>query len=786
MRRIGALFRLAIVLALAGFVVGIVGILGAPHVGDIATSGEWSHSPVGLASTGTRSLVYDRNGELMATFFDENRSPILLDQIPVEVQQAILAIEDANFYAHQGIDLKATGRALIENVDAGGISQGGSTITQQLIKNLVLSSEQTVERKVQEASLAVRLEDQLSKDEIYEIYLNTVFFGSTAYGVKAAAEVYFGLDLANKSPEEITSVLDEGLGWPEAALLASLISNPSVNDPTVNPQISKYQRGIVLDRLAELGFFSEAEAQEYAQSPLPTQRFQPSLPSADDFFVAEVRRILLEDSTYLGGGLESRLEDLLGINGGIRVYTTFDPAVQDMAMQARDEVLKVRWQVDPLFTIGVASVEPDTGAVRAMIGGESFDTESQFNLATQGRRQPGSSFKTFVIAAALRRGIQTDDKVNGEGPCEFPEETEPDGIYEANNFANDEGEIAEIRDLTLKSSNCGFLKLGQIVGITNVINTAKLLGIKSDIDPVISLPLGVEEVSPMEMATAYASLATGGLRREPYFIERIERLEGDKWISIYDHVDDDRFLPERVITENIACWTTEVLRANMLSGTGTRAGNQMGSQQAAGKTGTTENFEDAWFVGYTPYLSTAVWMGNPNEKITMRGITPFGNVTGGSFPAVAWGLFNAKYHENLPDRSFPYCPRFAQEGEYLRTEDDPEKGTDPCPEEIALDYFSDEEIDVCVEEIPEEFVECDYEYDYLDDDAVRVIVYCGDPPPEDEEEEEPDEEGDPIEGGGDSDTDDEEDNPEDGEDDSDIDESAEEDSDDLSNEEEAE
>ena len=167
-----------------------------------------------------------------------------------------------------------------------------------MIKNLVLSSEQTVERKVQEASLAVRLEDQLTKDEIYEIYLNTVFFGSTAYGVKAAAEVYFGVDLANKSPEEITLALDEGIGWPEAAMLAALISNPSVNDPTVNPQIAKYQRGIVLDRLAELGFFTEAEAQEYAQYPLPTERNQPSLPSADDFFVAEVRRILLEDPAH--------------------------------------------------------------------------------------------------------------------------------------------------------------------------------------------------------------------------------------------------------------------------------------------------------------------------------------------------------------------------------------------------------------------------------------------------------------------------------------------------------
>ena len=734
MRQITVLFRLAIVLALTGIVVGIVAVLSGPQIKEVATSGEWSHSPVALASTGTRSLIYDQNGELMATFFDENRSPILLDLIPVEVREAILAIEDANFYGHQGVDLKATARALIENVDAGGISQGGSTITQQLIKNLVLTPEQTVERKMQEAALAVRLEDQLTKDEIYEIYLNTVFFGSTAYGIKAAAEVYFGLDLANKTPDEIKTTLDEGLGWPEAALLASLISNPSVNDPTVNPQIATYQRRIVLERLAELGYFTQTEAEEYALAPLPTQRFQPSLPSADDFFVAEVRRSLLEDPTFLGGGIESRLEDLLGINGGIRVYTTFDPATQQMALDARDEVLRDKWGVDPFFTVSIASLDPDSGAVRAMIGGESFDSESQFNLATQGRRQPGSSFKTIVLVAALQRGIQTDDKVNGEGPCEFPEETEPDGVYEANNFANDDGEIAEVRDLLLASSNCGFLKLGQLTGLNNVIDTAKALGIKSEMLPVISLPLGVEEVSPMEMANSYATLATGGLRREPYFIERIERLVDEEWVSIYEHEDDDRYLPERVITETVSCWATEILWENVRGGTGVRAGWPMGAQPAAGKTGTTENFEDAWFVGYTPYLATAVWMGNPDEKIAMRGIYPYGNVTGGSFPAEVWGAFNSKYHAELPTRAFPYCRSFSQEGEYLRTADDPEAGTNPCPDQIALDYYGDEEIDACEDELPEGFIECEYEYDYLDIDAVRVTVYCGDPPEEEEEE----------------------------------------------------
>lgn len=740
MRPFTVLFRLAITLALTGLVVGMITVLAGPQLKEIATSGEWSHSPVALASTGTRSLIYDQNGELMATFFDENRSPVLLDLIPQEVRDAILAIEDANFYSHQGVDLKATARALIENVDAGGISQGGSTITQQLIKNLVLTPEQTVERKVQEAALAVRLEDQLTKDEIYEIYLNTVYFGGSAYGIKAAAEVYFGLDLANKNPAEIQATLDEGLGWPEAALLASLIRNPSVNDPTVNPQVATYQRRIVLDRLAELGYFSQAEAEEYAQTPLPSERFQPTLPSADDFFVAEVRRSLLEDPTFLGGGIQSRTEDLLGINGGIRVYTTFNPATQQMAIEARDEVLRDKWGVDPFFTVSIAAMDPDNGAVRAMIGGESFDSESQFNLATQGRRQPGSSFKTFVLVTALQRGIQTNDKVNGEGPCEFPEETEPDGVYEANNFANDDGEIAEIKDLLLSSSNCGFLKLGQLAGLNNIISTARLMGIDSEMDPVISLPLGVEEVSPMEMANAYGTLASGGIRREPYFIERIERLQNDEWVSIYEHSEDDRYLPQRILTESVSCWATDALWANVRQGTGVRAGWPMGSQPAAGKTGTTENFEDAWFVGYTPYLSTAVWMGNPNEKVSMRGIYPYGNVTGGSFPAEVWGAFNAKYHANLPTRAFPYCNPFAQRGEYLRTVDDPEAGTNPCPGQITLDYLSDEEIDVCEDEIPEGFEECDYEYDYLDIDAVRVTIYCGDPPPEEPEENEQEDE----------------------------------------------
>ncbi len=269
MRRLSASVRLAITIALAGVVAALTVVLVAPQLQQVVTAGEWSHTEVSLNETPTRSLVYDSRGNLMATWFRDNRSPIALEYMPDKVIEAIIAIEDADFYQHQGINLKAIGRSVVENVDAGGISQGGSTITQQLIKNLVLTDEQTVERKIQEASLAVRLEDQMTKDQILEAYLNTVFFGSGAYGVKAAAEVYFGLDTANVSDEEAAVILEEGIGWPEAALLASLISNPTANDPTLNPDTSRYQRSIVLERLADLELITPEEAAELQQHADP-------------------------------------------------------------------------------------------------------------------------------------------------------------------------------------------------------------------------------------------------------------------------------------------------------------------------------------------------------------------------------------------------------------------------------------------------------------------------------------------------------------------------------------
>jgi penicillin-binding protein 1A len=734
-RTVGALVRLTATLVLASLVVGMTAMLAAPQVASIATSGEWTHSPVSLSGTGTRSLIYDKNGELMATFFDQNRTTLDLAQIPAKVSQAVLAIEDADFYAHEGVNIKATGRALVENVDAGGISQGGSTITQQLIKNLVLTSEQTVERKIREAALAVRLEDQLSKDEILELYLNTVYFGSSAYGVQAAAEVYFGLDLANKEPDEVTRILDEGMGWPEAALLASLISNPTANDPTLHPQASAYQRGIVLDRMAELGLITDEDAAIFAQSPLPTKRNEPSLPSEDDFYVAEVRRLLLEDPSFLGGGPESRLQDLLGVNGGLRVYTAFDPKVQTMAENARDVVLRQRYKVDPMFTMSIASIDPETGAVRAMVGGESFDDESKFNIATQGTRQPGSSFKTFVLVAALRAGLQTNDIVNGQSPCEWEDPTVPGGVYEVENYGGSGGRTGPILAQLTASSNCAFLKIGLLAGLDNVIETAHLLGIKSDLKVVRSLPLGTMEVNPMEMANAYATIAAGGIRREPYFIERIERQVGDEWVPIYDRATDPSLAPERVISADIACWTTDALAANARYGTGARAGAAMGAQPAAGKTGTTTDWADAWFVGFTPYLATAVWMGYPYDRLpehAMTNVAGVGRVTGGSLPAEAWGVFNAAYHADLPVRSFPTCPGFPRAGEYKPVDIDPQPQENPCPSGYVVDLNGDGKDLQCNPDLPSNYGECadiidKYKFEMWDKKLKPIPTYCVDP-----------------------------------------------------------
>ena len=692
-----------------------------PPTADVLKS--WESTPVevnltedvSLDELAIRSYVYDSNLEIIDVFsYVENRVLVEIDDISDEVKHAVIAIEDENFYLHTGIDLSAVFRAGLENVGAGGITQGGSTITQQLIKNLVVGNKVEAERKLQEMAMAKRLEREMEKDDILNLYLNTVYFGQGAYGVQAAAEVYWGLDA-------------DDLGWGEAALLSALISNPSSYDPINNPLRALRQRRIVLNRLAELGYITEEQADLFHLQPLPTAVNEIELPPKS-YFVEEVKQQLLDDPRYLGGNPEDRFN--LVFNGGLSIYTTFDPVAQQQAEAAVAATL-VEYNEGEHggveATMALAALEPDTGAVRAVVGGPGFaQDEQEFNLATQGSRQPGSAFKTFVLMTLLEQGYQPSDRVSGRGPCQIPN---PGGVpdpYVANNFASSPGQVDTITDQIRVSSNCAFLRLGRVAGIEPVIDTASRMGITTVLEPVASLPLGSEEVHPIDMASAYGVMATGGFRYEPYFIERIVDRQGN---VLYQH----ELSGQRVVTERSACWATDVLENNMVNGTGRRA--QLPLQTSAGKTGTTEESADAWFVGFTPHLATAVWLGNPHERIPMR------KVTGSSYPAVAWGRFMTSYHEGLEVVDFPNCPGEPRISELIELEDvftvgvpcatplEPEDPEVIVPIIVPVDTDDDGTHDACVDLLITEGVEpCGFS-EFAVEGGDPIPLFCGTPTP---------------------------------------------------------
>lgn len=611
-------------LGAGGLAVATVAI--APQVGEFFTAGSVEAPTVNLRPLAERSIAYADNGSVLATFHAaENRQEVPLRRIPRTVRRTILAVEDEDFYQHNGVNLRATMRALFENVSSGGIAQGGSTITQQLVKLSLLSPRQDLNRKAREAILAIELEKTMSKNEILERYLNQVYFGGGAYGVQAAAELYWGQDV-------------QDLDWGQAALLASLIQNPVGYDPVLEPESALERRGVALDRLVELGYITRRAADYYDIAPLPRARIDV-LPEPNDYFVEEVKQQLL-DMEELGETPTERYNALF--KGGLRIETTFSPQAQFLALAARDNVLP---DTGGQFTAAMVAVTPQTGAVRAMVGGPGFD-QYRYNLATQGQRQPGSSFKIFVLAAALESGLVPDDIVNGTGPCSFPNPGGYPDPYVANNYADGGGSTGTITSNTTASSNCGFLRLGQFVGLDNVARMARRMGVTTELDPRnLSMPIGSEEVRPIDMAGAAAVLANGGVRHRPYTIERVTDRRGN---VIYQHDSTGR----QVMSPQTACLETQILEANVQGGTGTAA--QLANMASAGKTGTAQNWGDAWFVGYTPFLATAVWMGNPAARVPMTSVGGR-SVTGGSYPAEIWAAFNEPAHEGLTYTGFPIC-----------------------------------------------------------------------------------------------------------------------------------
>ncbi|MDP9386407.1 MAG: PBP1A family penicillin-binding protein, partial [Actinomycetota bacterium] len=643
MRHPLARFVATVVLAGAGLALG-VGLL-AQAVRSLARAGTVGE-PTEVAALGEvaqNSVVLDRHGGMLAVLHaEENRSPVELEQVPPHVVDAILDVEDERFWSHGGVNLRSALRALVANVQSGEVRQGGSTVTQQLVKNALLTPEKSVDRKVKEAVLAVRLEDELSKREILERYLNIVYFGNGAYGLQAAAETYF-----NTQVEKLT------VG--QAALLAGIIRNPLGYDPVKRPQQARERRDLALDRMVANGHLSVAQAHRVRDEPVPRQVFTP-LPPPNDYFVEEVKQRLLADRR-LGETAQERYNAVF--KGGLRIESTLDPALQEMAERHRNRVLPPSL-LKGRFTSALVTVEPSTGYVRAMVAGDDFG-EAKYNLATQGKRQPGSSFKPFVLLAALEEGFSPKDRINGSTPCTV--NVPGFAPYRPGNYEGSRGGVMSIADATARSVNCAYARLAAMVGLDKVAAMATELGLPKDrVDAVPAMSLGSEEASPLEMAAAYATIANDGVYRPPTFVQRVLDRRGR---VVFKGPERSR----RAVSPQTARVAAQVMRSVVEKGTGRAA--RLPDRQVAGKTGTSQEHENAWFVGFTPQLATAVWMGSPVGNVSMRNVGGR-RVTGGSYPAQIWGGYMREALAGVEPVPFP-APntKLIGPGKYLRDKGSP-------------------------------------------------------------------------------------------------------------------
>ena len=552
---------------------------------------------------GETSVVYAANGSRLGYIqSDSIRTPVNLDEIPDKLQEATVAIEDENFYDHAGVDYSAVFRAAVKNVEAGKAVQGGSTITQQLVRNLYIANPQdTIERKIREAKLATELEDEHSKNWILDQYLNTASYGTnngrSAIGVEAASQVYFSKHVSD-------------LNLWEAALLAGLPQAPSEYNPFNSPNQAIERRNEVLRAMYEQGYISRHDEENALKHGLGLDRGYKYETIREPYFFDYV---------------EQELIDRYGVNtvrqGGLSVYTTIDPNLQALAHQAvTDGAARLGGP-----SAAMVSIQPENGHILAMASSGTYEA-SQYNLAANGHRQPGSSFKPFVLTTALKEGIDPDSTYyDGTSPVTLNIE----GSYEpwVVNNAEPGGGVMSITDATTNSVNAIYAQLDLDVGPENVAETAHSLGITSPLDGYPAEGIGGLRigVSPLEMADAYATFSNGGVHHDATAISKVVFPNGD--------VDEpDQPEGKRVISEGIAYKVTEILKTVLESGTA--AGEGVSGCPGAGKTGTTDDQTDAWFVGYTPTLSTAVWTGYPNARTSM-GSSAFG----GAYAAPIWHQF---------------------------------------------------------------------------------------------------------------------------------------------------
>ena len=598
-----------------------------------------------LPDLGQLSEVYTADGVLLGTLTERNSQPVPIEEIPELVIQAILAAEDAQYYQHEGIDFKAILRAAIEDA-SGGPRQGGSTLTQQVVKQNFIGSEQTLERKAREAVIAAELERRYSKDDILEFYLNSVFFGWNAYGVKAAAAEYFGKDL-------------ETLSVSQAAALATPIRNPSLYDMRRNPAIVERTRNAIIDNMAEEGFITPAAAENAKRDPVvpvPHQEFERLAPEV----VITVTEELLNNPRYgLGETFTARKRTVFGCpasdttcegGGGLKVTVSLDFGLQ----QSAEALLKQWFPISggEVPTGAIALVDNRTGAIKVMAGALEFGEDEEagqrpYDLAGKGRQNPGSAFKPIGLMAALEQGFSLGSYWDWTSPQILPD-WKPTG--ECNNFSRSGEGIRTLESATVNSTNTVFCQLSLATGADNIVDMAHRLGIESPVNPVPSIVLGTQAVSPLEMASAYSTIANHGARVDSYLIAQIENSRGE---VIYRHKVERR----QVVDSALAAAVVNTLKKVVTSGTGQRA--NIGRPQA-GKTGTHQNITDVWFVGFIPQYTAAVWVGHADRQIPLRNVTIngelFRSASSSRVPAPLWQKFMLIVTEGLPELDFPPDP----------------------------------------------------------------------------------------------------------------------------------
>lgn len=600
-------FRAVTIIAILVFLVMLTGA----SLGFLTASIHTIPSLKGEIRPAVSSQIFDVNGKLITTIHSvENRLPVSINKIPKNLQNAFIAAEDVRFYQHSGIDPRGILRAIWSNITNRGIAEGGSTITQQLARNALLSQDQTIKRKIQEAFLSLQIERQYSKQEILEMYMNQIYFGQGAYGVQTAAQIYFGKNV-------------EDLNLAECAMIAGIPKSPNYYSPSSNLKAAKERQSVVLDQLVKYDYIDSATALKAKNTEIKLVNRNTTTTATASYFTDYVLQLLIEKY-----GADAVYKD------GLKVYTSLDIEMQTAAEQAMNQLLPTRRTENGIKQPqgALVAIDPHNGHIKAMVGGRGND---QFNRAVLAERQPGSAFKPFVYLAALESGF-TPASIIDDKPISF-------GSWSPMNYDRRFRGPVTMRTALEQSLNVVTVKLAQQVGIDKTLYYAQQMGISTLVltgntnDRNLAMSLGglTRGVTPLEIASAYGVLANGGVRVEPLAIIKVVDRNGK--------VIEETLPRERVVVnERSAYLLTDMLRGAINQGTG--AGAYFG-RPAAGKTGTTSDYKDAWFVGYTPDLAAAVWMGYDNADY-------LSGITGGTIPATIWQSFMREASTKYVARDF--------------------------------------------------------------------------------------------------------------------------------------